>query len=58
MIALYAAFYLLIKANHAYGTSLVAIPYSDLTQCQKAADQVNKSDKFYADAYCIDGNKS
>lgn len=57
MIALYAAYYLLIKGSFAYGTSLAVVPYSDLVQCQKAADQVNNSHKFNADAYCIEGNK-
>ena len=57
MIALYAAFYLLIKSSWAYGTSLQAIPYSDLAQCEKAAGQVNSSKVFAASAFCIEGNK-
>lgn len=57
MMALYAAFYLLIKSSWAYGTSLAAIPYQDFSECQLAAEQVNKSKVFSATAYCIKGNK-
>ena len=53
MIALYAAFYMILHVG--YGTT--AIPYSDMAQCQKVANEINNDNSKSGRAYCIEGNK-
>lgn len=53
MIALYAAFYMIIITNHG---DLTAVPYQDGAQCDLVASRVTEQTGNYK-AFCIEGNK-